>query len=216
METTGGTDVDWMVERNGGFILLEIKGINQNNISIKWGQLLAFRRLYTKLSSDGKCHFLVIGHEDIDYKNPESVLWYFDIQDFVDNVVPFVYDKRYKRLVVHKSAMKAMTVREFRELMEKYWKEFNKKKIDLKPKSQHSTSMIPKKEKVYSVKEIRRTYPKAYEKWTESDDEFLKKFWKENKQGRNEKLQELMQKFGRNRGAIKSRLNKMSFDLDEK
>ena len=32
----------------------------------------------------------------------------------------------------------------------------------------------------------------------------------------NEKIQELMQKFGRNRGAIVSRLNKIGFDLDEK
>jgi len=283
METTGGTDVDWMVERNGGFILLEMKGINQNNISIKWGQLLAFRSLYKKLSSDGKCHFLVIGHEDIDYKNPESVLWYFDMQDFVDNRIPSVYDKRYKRLVFHKSAMKAITLREFREIMEKYWKEFGKKKIDLKPKSQSSTSKISKKEKAisdaknflleksqeysskeqllsktkemlrayhhlrdirlenylkialsdlkvkhnfsldennqkekaYSIKEIRKTYPRAYEKWTESDDKLMKKFWKENKQSKNDKILLLMLKFGRKRGAIISRLNKMGFDLEK-
>jgi len=145
MEITGGTDVDWMVERNGGFILLETKGINQNNISIKWGQLQAFRSLYKKLSFDEKCHFLVMGYEDIDYKNPESVLWYFDMQDFVDGGVPYVYDERYKRLVVHKSVMKEITLREFRELMEKYWKEFGKKKIDLTHKSQGSTSKISKR-----------------------------------------------------------------------
>ena len=66
--------------------------------------------------------------------------------------------------------------------------------------------------------ETQKKYPNAYEPWTESDDEFLKKFWKDesNKQSRNEKIQELMQKFGRNRGAIVSRLNKIGFDLDEK
>jgi len=43
----------------------------------------------------------------------------------------------------------------------------------------------------------------------------LKNFWsaKSNKNS-NEKIQELMQKFGRNRGAIVSRLNKMSFDAE--
>ena len=39
-------------------------------------------------------------------------------------------------------------------------------------------------------------------------NEILKKFWKENKQSTKEKIQELMQKFGRTRGAITSRLNK--------
>ena len=89
---------------------------------------------------------------------------------------------------------------------------------DLKLKHNFDLDENNQKEKKYSIKEIQKKYPNAYERWTESDDEFLKKFWKDesNKQSRNEKIQELMQKFGRKRGAIVSRLHKMGFDLDEK
>ena len=100
-------------------------------------------------------------------------------------------------------------INELKESFGHIWKNGIERKIDLKPKSTDPT---------FTIKEIQKIYPKAYERWTESDDEFLKKFWmdKSNKQSRNEKIRELMQKFGRNRGSIVSRLNKMGFDLDEK
>jgi len=80
------------------------------------------------------------------------------------------------------------------------------------PKENIPKENIPKEN--IQKKEAQKKYPNAYEPWTESDDEFLKMFWKgeSNKQSGNEKIQELMQKFGRNRGAIVSRLKKMGFD----
>jgi len=80
------------------------------------------------------------------------------------------------------------------------------------PKERIPKENIPKEN--IQKKEAQKTYPNAYEPWSESDDEFLKKFWKDesNKQSGNEKIQELIQKFGRNRGAIVSRLKKMGFD----
>src|SRR3989344_1968799 len=133
MEITGGTDVDWLIERKGGFIILESKLFREEHITIPVGQMIAFERLYERLSSSGKCYFYLFANED---------------------------------------------------------------KIDLKPKLQRSPSKISKKEKAYSIKEIQKTYPKAYVRWTESDDELLKKFWKENKQSKNDKILLLMLKFG--------------------
>jgi len=85
-----------------------------------------------------------------------------------------------------------------------YYKIFD---VDL-PKSFSIKERIPK-ENIQKI-EAQKKYPNAYEPWTESDDESLKKFWKDesNKQSGNEKIQELMQKFGRDRGAIVSRLKK--------
>ena len=105
-------------------------------------------------------------------------------------------------------------INELKKIFDDIWKNGIEKKIDLKPKSQGSTF---KKKPNYQKIEAQKKYPNAYERWTVYDDEFLKKFWsdKSNKQSRNEKIQELMQKFGRNRGAIVSRLNKMGFDLDD-
>lgn len=61
-----------------------------------------------------------------------------------------------------------------------------------------------KPEKSYSVEDVRKTHQKAYEKWTEKDDLSLKK---EFKAGKN--IKELAASFGRNAGAIRSRLKKL-------
>jgi len=86
---------------------------------------------------------------------------------------------------------------------------------EIKPSKKKIPKKKIKKEKAYSLQEIRKTYPRAYEKWTESNDEFLKKFWEHNKQRRKEKILQLMQIFGRNRGAIVSRLNKLGLDEEQ-
>jgi len=71
------------------------------------------------------------------------------------------------------------------------------------------------KTKIIKKIEAQKKHPNAYERWRKSDDEFLKIFWsdKSNKNS-NEKIQELMKKFGRNQGAIVSRLNKMGLDAE--
>ncbi|MCZ6583847.1 MAG: hypothetical protein O6746_02955 [Thaumarchaeota archaeon] len=66
-----------------------------------------------------------------------------------------------------------------------------------------------KMEKAYSYEEIRKKYPNAYAKWTKSDDLLLKNFWLSSSQSKKEKMRGLMNYFGRHRGAIVSRLNKL-------
>ena len=124
MNTTGGTDIDWLIEHRGGFIVMENKTFSQNKISIPRGQMIAFERLHTKLNSDGKCHFLFFGFDNIDFKNPESVIWYFDMEEWKDRQVSNEYDEKYKRHLIQRESMKPITLKGYRILMEKYWKEF--------------------------------------------------------------------------------------------
>ena len=61
--------------------------------------------------------------------------------------------------------------------------------------------------KSYSVEEIRQEYPSAYEKWTHEDDDELKRL-----HDTGLSVSELAERFGRNLGAIRSRLRKLLTD----
>ena len=126
METTGGTDIDWLIEHKGGFIILENKEFNRDIISIKIGQMIALERLHEKLDSDGRCRLLFFGYDDIDFKEPDSVVYYFDMKEWKNRSIPFEKDDKYKKYKVFREDMTPITLKEFRELMEKYWKEFEK------------------------------------------------------------------------------------------
>jgi hypothetical protein len=39
MIASGGTDIDWLIEHNGGFIILEFKGFHNDKINIAKGQV---------------------------------------------------------------------------------------------------------------------------------------------------------------------------------
>ena len=128
MNTTGGTDLDWIIERKGGFIILEWKSINKNKISIPLGQMITFENLYDKLNRDGKCHFLIIGYtDDMDFKNPDSKLWYFDMEDWMYNKIEYEEDAGYghRRYLVYRQDMTETSVGEFRTVIDKYWNKFS-------------------------------------------------------------------------------------------
>ena len=90
------------------------------------------------------------------------------------------------------------------EIKERELNKSKKKKI-LKEKS--------KKSNIQKI-EAQKTNPNAYESWTESNDEFLKSYWnnQSNIQNRDEKILELCDKLGRNKGSINSRLNKLGLE----
>ena len=127
METTGGTDLDWIIERKGGFIILEWKRLIKDRISIPLGQMITFENLYYKLNLDSKCHFLIFGSDDIDFKNPDSKIWYFDMADWVHNKIKYKHDMGYgyRRWLVYKQDMTETSVGEFRTVIDKYWNEFS-------------------------------------------------------------------------------------------
>ncbi len=52
MKATGGTDVDWLIERKGGFIILENKEFVNHSISISLGLMIAFEKLFEKLEAE--------------------------------------------------------------------------------------------------------------------------------------------------------------------
>jgi hypothetical protein len=80
-------------------------------------------------------------------------------------------------------------------LIEKYRPKYNTRE---KRKSEEN-------EKAYSVAEIRKSHGNAYRTWTADDDEELERLEKEGKS-----IRELALIFGRNRGAITSRLRKIN------
>ena len=65
------------------------------------------------------------------------------------------------------------------------------------------------KGKAYDVSEIRKVYKNAYEPWTQDDDEKLEQLFCDNKS-----IKEMSDFFGRNEGAIESRIKKL--ELKEK
>ena len=42
MIASGGTDVDWLIEHKGSFIILEFKGFHNDKINIPQGQMIAY------------------------------------------------------------------------------------------------------------------------------------------------------------------------------
>ena len=124
MKTTGGTDVDWLIEHRGGFIVLELKEFTDDHITIPVGQMIAFEKLHERLNSGGKCYFLVAGSDNIDFKNPNSTIWLFDMNDWKKNGIPHVKSYNQKWYSVEKKHMQKTSLREFRNKIEFYWKEF--------------------------------------------------------------------------------------------
>lgn len=61
-----------------------------------------------------------------------------------------------------------------------------------------------KNNKAYSVEEIRKKHPKAYDKWSEQEDSLLIQMFRQGKS-----IDELSVVFQRGEGAIRSRLNKL-------
>lgn len=124
MKTTGGTDIDWVVEHRGGFIVMENKTFQKDWIRIPVGQMITFEQMYKKLNSDGRCHFLVFGFDDIDFKNPESVIWYFDMKDWIEGRICPNRKASFKKFGVYRLEMTSITLKAYREMMEKFWREF--------------------------------------------------------------------------------------------
>lgn len=119
-----------------------------------------------------------------------------------DRNFPNWLEQEINRLLVDNFEISVLEVKLGRKELEERIKSKYKPKYNLIPLTS-TNNKIPK-EKSYSVEEIRKTKPKAYQKWTkEEDDELLKL----DKEGRTSK--ELADFFGRGKGAITSRLKKL-------
>jgi hypothetical protein len=88
MVTTGGTDIDWLIEHNGSFVILEFKGFHNDKINIPMGQMIAYEKLHEKLNQSTKCYLYFIGCDDIDFSNPDSKIWFFEMKQWKFGGIP--------------------------------------------------------------------------------------------------------------------------------
>ena len=131
MLASGGTDIDWLIEHKGGFIILEFKGFHNDKINISQGQMIAYEKLYEKLNKVTKCYLYIVGCDDIDFSNPDSSVWIFGMNQWKNNIIPKnttdIFDEKlnkHNKFIVYREFMEEISVEKLRELIDSHWKEF--------------------------------------------------------------------------------------------
>ena len=130
MMTSGGTDLDWMIEHNGGFIIFEFKSFHNDKVNIPKGQMLAYEKLHYKLNESSKCFLYVVGCDDIDFSNPDSSVWVFEMAQWKNNVIPkitsdiYTNEEKGNKYIVYREYFEEISVATLRKLVDKHWKEF--------------------------------------------------------------------------------------------
>lgn len=132
MKTSGGTDVDWLIEHHGGFMIFELKIFHDDRMIISKAQMIAYEKIYVNLS---KCHVLFIGHDDIDFSNLEDPVWLFEMREWKSGVIPHVEDKfidptysvnEVTGYRVEREFMEKLDVKTLRDRIDSIWHEFEK------------------------------------------------------------------------------------------
>jgi hypothetical protein len=133
MMASGGTDIDWLIEHKGGFVILEFKGFHNDRINIAKGQIIAYEKLHEKLNQATKCYLYVIGCDDIDFSNPDSTVWIFEMNQWKTGVIPKntndIYGEnsgKQNKFIVYREYMEEISVEKLRDLVDTHWKEFEK------------------------------------------------------------------------------------------
>lgn len=131
MIASGGTDIDWLIEHNGGFIIMEFKGFHNDKINIAKGQIIAYEKLHEKLNQATKCYLYIIGCDDIDFLNPDSSIWIFEMNQWKNGVIPKntrdVYgddSRKQNKFIVYREYMEEISIEKLRDMIDSHWKEF--------------------------------------------------------------------------------------------
>lgn len=131
MMASGGTDIDWLIEHKGGFIILEFKGFHNDKINIAKGQMIAYEKLHEKLNMATKCYLYVVGCDDIDFSNPDSTIWIFEMKQWKSGAIPKnttdIYSDdtcKQNKFIVYREYMNEISVEKLRNLVDSHWKEF--------------------------------------------------------------------------------------------
>ena len=131
MMASGGTDIDWLIEHKGSFIILEFKGFHNDKINIAKGQMIAYERLHEKLNLATKCYLYVVGCDDIDFSNPDSTIWIFEMGQWKAGAIPKnttdIYGEdtgKQNKFIVYREYMDEISVEKLRDLVDSHWKEF--------------------------------------------------------------------------------------------
>jgi len=131
MRTSGGTDIDWLIEHNGGFVILEFKGFHSDKINIAKGQMIAYEKLHEKLNQSTKCYLYIIGYDDTDFLNPDSKIWIFEMNQWKIGAIPKntsdIYENvqsKQNKFIVYREYMEEISVETLRKVIDSHWKEF--------------------------------------------------------------------------------------------
>ncbi|MDH3619073.1 MAG: hypothetical protein OEM89_10185 [Nitrosopumilus sp.] len=130
MVTSGGTDIDWLIEHNGSFVILEFKGFHNDKINIPMGQMIAYEKLHEKLNQSTKCYLYFIGCDDIDFSNPDSKIWFFEMKQWKFGGIPKntrdAYDPKVKlnKFIIYREYMEEISVEQLRKIIDSHWKDF--------------------------------------------------------------------------------------------
>jgi len=133
MIASGGTDIDWLIEHKGGFVILEFKGFHNDKINIAKGQMIAYEKLHEKLNQSTKCYLYVVGCDDIDFSNPDSTIWIFEMSQWKAGIIPKntndIYSEntsKKNKFIVYREHMSEISVEKLRDIVDSHWKEFEK------------------------------------------------------------------------------------------
>ena len=133
MIASGGTDIDWIIEHNGGFVILEFKGFHNDKINIPLGQMIAYEKLHEKLNLATKCYLYIIGCDEIDFSNPDATVWLFEMNHWKSGAVPKntndIYGEdsgKQNKFIVYREYMEEISVEKLRDLVDSHWKEFER------------------------------------------------------------------------------------------
>lgn len=133
MIASGGTDIDWLIEHNGGFIILEFKGFHNDKINIAKGQIIAYEKLHEKLNQVTRCYLYIIGCDDIDFSNPDATVWIFEMRQWKTGAIPKnttdIYSEelgKSNKFIVYREYMEEISIEKLREIIDSHWKEFER------------------------------------------------------------------------------------------
>lgn len=129
MKTSGGTDIDWLIEHNGGFMIFELKIFHDDRMVIPKAQMSAYEKLYMGLS---KCRILFIGHDDIAFTNLDDPVWIFEMSEWKKGFIPHIevnYTESHKNefssgFIVEREFMEKIDVKILRDKIDQIWSEF--------------------------------------------------------------------------------------------
>ena len=73
----------------------------------------------------------IVGCDDIDFSNPDSSVWIFEMNQWKNNIIPKntkdIFDQKINRLnkfIVYREYMEEISVEKLRDLIDSHWKEF--------------------------------------------------------------------------------------------